>query len=571
MMFFSDRTFSYSISKWLAGSICICSLLLFACQQKPEAPKPVEIVKKPEDLNKKTFENIASIVDFASANGGKLNDSVIFTSMPLVKAWYAQKDSLITWSNQKAWLQMADSLFDFIKHSEEYGLFPSDYHYVQLNAIFEKLKKDSASMLDAALWARADVSFTDAFMQIARDIKLGRLQRDSITLRKDTLFNDSIGIALLQKVQQGRILIPVLQQLEPDYEGYREIRSFLKYFLDSMDRKEYTYINYPFEDSLEYISQLQKRLFEGGHISFNDRAADTAELRAAVRSFQESKDLKVDGKAGPAVVAALNNTGIEQFRRIAINLDRYKQLPDSMPVKYLWVNLPAYKFELWDNDTLRLESKVIVGNPKTRTPLLTSELTNYVIFPQWTVPYSIVFKEMLPQIQRKVEYLDKQNLMVVDKNDSIIDPHSVNWFKLNKNNFPYQLKQREGDDNSLGVIKFNFRNKYSVYLHDTNARGLFSRKVRALSHGCVRVQEWKKLANYLVQNDSIRYKPDTLAAWMKRKEKHMVNFSKRLPIYIRYFTAGAKDSNIVLYDDIYAEDKIARDMYMSNRKVISAL
>ncbi|OJY98217.1 MAG: hypothetical protein BGP13_11270 [Sphingobacteriales bacterium 40-81] len=545
--------------------------MLFACRQKPEAPKPVEIVKKPEDLNKKTFENIASILDFASANGGKLNDSVIFTSMPLVKAWYAQKDSLITWSNQKAWLQMADSLFDFIKHSETYGLFPTDYHYVQLNAIFEKLKKDSVSMLDAALWARADVSFTDAFMQIARDIKLGRLQRDSITLRKDTLFNDSIGIALLQKVQQEKILTPVLQQLEPNYEGYREIRSFLPYFLDSMDRKAYTYINYPFEDSLEYISQLQTRLFEGGYISFNDRAADTAELRAAVRSFQESKDLKVDGKAGPAVVAALNNTGIEQFRRIAINLDRYKQLPDSMPVKYLWVNLPAYKFELWDNDTLRLESKVIIGNPKTRTPVLTSELTNYVIFPQWTVPYSIVFKEMLPQIQRKVEYLDKQNLMVVDRNDSIIDPHSVNWFKLNKNNFPYQLKQREGDDNSLGVIKFNFRNKYSVYLHDTNARGLFSRKVRALSHGCVRVQEWKKLSNYLVQNDSIRYKPDTLAAWMKRKEKHMVNFSKRLPIYIRYFTAAAKDGNIVLYDDIYAEDKIARDMYMGNRKVISAL
>ncbi|MCC6286582.1 MAG: L,D-transpeptidase family protein [Chitinophagaceae bacterium] len=571
-MFFSERNYLAGITrKWFTGSMSVLCLLLFACQQKPEEPKPVEIVKKPEDLNKKTFENITSILEFASANGGKLNDSVIFTSMPVVKAWYAQKDSLITWSNQKAWLQMADSLFDFIKHSEEYGLFPSNYHYAQLNAIFEKLKKDSSAMLDAALWARADVSFTDAFMQIAKDIKVGRLQRDSITLRKDTLFNDSLGIALLQTVQREKTLTQVLQQLEPNYKGYHEIRSVLKHFLDSMDRKEYTYVNYPFEDSLEYIAQLQKRLFEGGYISFDDHAADTAELRAAVRSFQESKDLKVDGKAGPAVVAELNNTGIEKFRRIAINLDRYKQLPDTMPARYLWVNLPAYKFQLWDNDTLKLESRVIVGNPKTRTPLLTSELTNYVIFPQWTVPYSIVFKEMLPQIQRKVEYLDKQNLMVVDKNDSIIDPHTINWFKLNKNNFSYQLKQREGDDNSLGVIKFNFRNKYSVYLHDTNARGLFSRKVRALSHGCVRVQEWKKLANYLVQNDSIRYKPDTLAAWMKRKEKHMVNFSKRLPIYIRYFTAEAKDGSIVLHDDIYAEDKIARNRYMGNRKPVSTL
>lgn len=542
-----------------------------ACHQKPEEPKPVEIVKKPEDLNKKTAENITSILEFVAANEGRLNDSISFASLPFVKAWYNKKDSLITWSNREKWLPLADSLFEFIKHSENYGLFPSDYHFAELNSIFEKLKTDSASMLDAALWARADVAFTDAFMQMAKDIKIGRIGRDSVTLRKDTLFNDSLAVALLQKVQDGKTLTPVMEQLEPKYEGYHEIRNFLKYFVDSMERREYTYINYPFEDSLEYIQQLQTRLFEGGYIEFNDRPADTAELRAAVKNLQKSKGLTVDGKAGPAVVAELNNTDVEKFRRIAINLDRYKQLPDSMPQRYLWVNLPAYKFELWDTDTLRFESKIIVGNPKTRTPLLTSELTNFVIFPQWTVPYSIIFKEMLPQIQRKVEYLDKQNLMVVDKNDSIIDPHSINWFKLNKDHFPYLLKQREGDDNSLGVIKFNFRNKYSVYLHDTNARGLFSRKVRALSHGCVRVQEWQKLSKYLVQNDSIRYKPDTLAAWMKRKEKHTINFSKRLPIYIRYFTATVQDGKIVLYDDMYAEDKLLRDKYMYNRKPIAAL
>lgn len=572
MMFFSTFSLPVNITKRYAiAGICVMYLFVIACNQKPEAPKPVEIVKKPEDLKKKTAEHITSILDFAIANEGKLNDSIMFTSLPLVKAWYNQKDSLITWSNGKKWLPMADSLFDFIKNSETYGLFPSDYHFIQLHSVFEKLKKDSASMLDAALWARADVSFTDAFMQIARDIKIGRIGRDSVTLRKDSIFNDSLGIALLQKVQAENALIPVLEQLEPRYEGYREIRSFLKYFLDSMERKDYTYVNYPFEDSLEYIKQLQARLFEGGYINFNDRAADTAALRTAVKTFQEVKGLKVDGKAGPAVAAELNNTDVEKFKRIAINLDRYKQLPDSMPKRYLWVNLPAYRFELWDDDTLKLESKIIVGNPKTRTPLLTSELTNYVIFPQWTVPYSIIFKEMLPQIQRKVEYLDKQNLMVVDKNDSIIDPHSINWFRLNKHNFPYLLKQREGDDNSLGVIKFNFRNKYSVYLHDTNARGLFSRKIRALSHGCVRVQEWKKLAKYLVQNDSIRYKPDTLTAWMERKEKHTINFSKRLPIYIRYFTTEVKDGNILLHDDIYAEDKLLRDKYMYNRKSIVSL
>jgi L,D-transpeptidase YcbB len=559
------------IKHFISPFLFLCVILMFWACNQPEKPKPVEIVKKPEEVNRKTNENISAIISYAESNDNKINDSIAFTQFPFVKKWYEGRDSFRTWSNEKQWLPMADSLFYFIRNSENFGLFPTDYHFVQLRAMHQALKKDSTAMLDAALWARADVMFTDAFMQIARDLKLGRIERDSITLRKDTVLSDSSGIALLQKVQQQKQLTPIFESLEPAYEGYFEIRHALKGFLDTMNRKEYTYVSYPFEDSLEFISQLQQRLYEGGYIDFNDKAPDTATLAASVRKFQEEKKLKIDGRAGISVVSALNNTDVEKFKRIAINLDRYKQMPDSMPVRYAFVNLPAFQLRLWDTDTLRLESKVIVGNPKTRTPLLTSELTNFIIFPQWTVPQSIIFKEMLPKIQKKVEYLDKENLMVVDKNDSIVDPHTVNWFRLNKNNFPYQLKQREGDDNSLGVIKFNFRNKYSVYLHDTNARGLFSRKERALSHGCVRVQEWQKLSKYLVKNDSLRYKPDTLAAWMKRKEKHMISFSRRTPIFIRYITCEVKEGGIVLYDDIYAEDKMVREKYLYNRKVLYTL
>lgn len=541
--------------------LCFPALLLFSCHEAAQKPKPVEIVHKPEDINKKTNENISTVIAFAAANKGKLNDSILFSMFPVVDVWYKEQDSLRTWSNQKRWTDMADSLYEFIRHSENYGLFPSDYHSRQLEFIHYKMKNDSVAMLDAALWARADVLFTDAFMQITKDLKLGRLGRDSITLRKDSIITDSFYVALLHKVQREKILTSLLEQLEPRHTAYIELRHAVKSFVDSMDRTKFTYISYPFEDSLDFIKHLQTRLFEAGYISFNDRPADTAELASSVRKYQGENDLKVDGKAGAMVIKSLNNTDLERFKRIAINLDRYKQLADTMPVRYVWVNIPAFQLRVWDTDTLRFESKVVVGQPQTRTPLLTSELTNFVIFPQWTVPYSIIFKEMLPKIQKKVEYLDRQNLMVVDKNDSIVDPHSVNWFRLNKNYFPYLLKQREGDDNSLGVIKFNFRNKYSVYLHDTNARSLFSRTSRSLSHGCVRVQQWEKLYKYLVKNDSLRYKPDTLTAWMKRKEKHTVSFSRRVPVFIRYFTCETREGRIVFYDDVYAEDKIARDKY----------
>jgi murein L,D-transpeptidase YcbB/YkuD len=185
------------------------------------------------------------------------------------------------------------------------------------------------------------------------------------------------------------------------------------------------------------------------------------------------------------------------------------------------------------------------------------------------VPYSIIFKEMLPQIQKSTEYLAKQNLMVVDpRTDSIIHPDSINWKKLSKKNFPYLLKQRQGDDNSLGVLKFNFPNKYAVYLHDTNARWLFNQNNRALSHGCVRVKDFQKLANFLVRDDTIRYHPDTLRNWIRRQEKHVVSGFPRVPIYLRYFSVEAKEGRLLFHEDIYGEDKILRERYFADKAML---
>ena len=170
---------------------------------------------------------------------------------------------------------------------------------------------------------------------------------------------------------------------------------------------------------------------------------------------------------------------------------------------------------------------------------------------------------MLPAIQKDVTYLDKQNLMVVDKNDSVLDPTKIDWKKLSKKKFPYLIKQREGDDNSLGVMNFNFRNKYEVYLHDTNARWMFEKSGRALSHGCVRVQDWRDLAHFLVRNDTIKYNVDTLASWIVRQEKHVVSGFKKVPLFIRYFTCEGVDGKLKFYDDVYAEDKMLIDRYFA--------
>jgi L,D-transpeptidase YcbB len=560
------KKMSKSIRRF-GSEIILCLFLLviyYSCQENSPPPKPIEIVKVPELLNPKTTELIKGTLNYAALNNGKIDNYVALGEASILQFFYPDGSSKRLWSDEQTWLPIADSLFLFVERSEQYGLFPNDYHYASLRTLRERLH-DSASKLDAALWSRGDLMLSDAFVQIAKHLKRGRLEKDSTTLSADTILTADFYTTLFTEIQNGQGLTSALESVEPAHNGYQALRHALPAFLDTMDRTSYTYLRFPYDDSLVFTRQLQSRLFESSYITFNTRTADSTELKEAIKRAQEDRNLKVDGKFGPLLVKSLNNTDVEKFKIIAINLDRYKLLPSEMPEKYIWVNLPEFKMQVREPDSIILDSKIIVGQPKTRTPVLTSAVTNFITYPQWTVPFSIVIKEMLPQIQKDTLYLNKQNLMVVDKNDSVIEPATINWSKLSKKYFPYNLRQRQGDDNSLGVMKFNFRNKYEVYLHDTNARGLFSRNNRALSHGCVRVQQWKKLALYLSQNDSLRYPRDTIAAWLKRQEKHTVSLSEKVPVYLRYFTCIAEDGKIRFFDDIYAEDKLLRERYFAGK------
>lgn len=478
--------------------VCIA----IGCHNNPKPPEK-DIVKIPEQLKGRVKNNLEELLNYASGNNGKINDSMELKAWPLIKNIYEKSDYQVNWSKEDQWQPIADSMFQLLSTVWSYGLFPSDYPVASLTAIRNKIAADADSRKDAALWARADVLLTEAYLSIAKDVKLGRLKRDSLALNNDSLFTDDYFINHFNKAVASGNIASSIQELEPQHPGYVAIKAGITNWLQ--------------KDSLFY------------------RFYDSA---------------------------------LQQFRHIAITLDRYKLLPDTMPSAYAWVNIPSFTLSIYNTDTLAFASKVIVGAPKTRTPELNSSITNFITYPQWTVPYSIIFKEMLPKIKKDVNYLAKENLMVVDKNDNVIDPQSINWSKMGKNHFPYLIRQREGDDNSLGAMKFNFRNKYNVYLHDTNARGLFSRSSRALSHGCVRVQKWDSLAYFLVRNDSARYSQDTLKTWIQRQEKHTVSGFSRLPIFIRYYTVeGTKDSSLVFNKDIYKEDSVLAASYFAGKKL----
>jgi murein L,D-transpeptidase YcbB/YkuD len=204
------------------------------------------------------------------------------------------------------------------------------------------------------------------------------------------------------------------------------------------------------------------------------------------------------------------------------------------------------------NDTVRFYSKIIVGKPDKPTPLLSSMVDCIVLFPYWYVPRKIAVEEYLPIIQHDSSFITRNNFEIL-RRGLVVNPDSIDWQMFNENYFPVSLRQREGTENSLGVIKFVFDNPYAVYLHDTNSKRSFSNKMRALSHGCVRVEKAIDLAHILVTGDLIK-KSNTITRYLKKEERHAISLSKPMPIYIRYITCEYRNDVLYCYADIYNQD-----------------
>jgi murein L,D-transpeptidase YcbB/YkuD len=549
--------------------IAMCCLV--CCKDRYVAPEK-EIVKKPEEMDDQIADNIKALLQFAKDNNGKINDSIKLSLLGIVGSYYDQNDYHNIWSRKERWMPLADSLFSFIETSKYYGLYPGDYHFKDLTALRKKLIDDSLAKTDAIIWTKADLMLSDAFMKIAKHIKEGRLLPDSLSIISKQKYVDSFFIESLNQVNKNQSVTALFNAIEPSNDNYDSLRSMLKNFVDSMDNTVYLYIDYPQKDSLRLVEDLQKRLEQAGAAKLDSLFPDSVLLSAEIKKYQLSRRIAKDGKISPKLIKNLNNTDVEKFKRIAVTLDRYKLLPDKLPEKYIWVNLPGFYLKLWDHDTLVLESKVIVGKPETRTPVLSSQITDMVTYPQWTIPESIIKKDILPAMKKDAGYLASKGFNLVDSKGEIVNPYTVKWSKYSKG-IPWKVMQGSGDDNALGIFKFNFNNPFSVYLHDTNQRYLFKNSSRALSHGCVRVQKWQELAFYIARNDSLSqtgenklsYNVDSIKTWLANKDRKRIIVKNKLPLFIEYFACEVKNNKLVFYDDIYNDDRMLAEKYFENK------
>lgn len=561
------------IRKTLYPFFCFfTTLLLFSCNGNGQPADTV--AANPEDLQVKEAQLIGSYLQKAVEDSGRTGDTLVLLHSPsLTQSFYEPAKYAAFWSKGQQWLPEADSLFGLIRDGRLLGLYPEDYHFNQLAAIRSRLLADStgkSDRKDARWWSAADLLMTDALIRVVNDVKLGRLPQDSISMRKDSVLSDSFILSRIKAVKE-KGLASVIHELEPAARGYLSLKAAIPGYLSKADfSKTHTLVPYPEKDVNRFNRALQKRLAEEGLMAEDSITADSLQLAAAVKRYQKKMGITVDGKAGEGTVRMLNTDDREKFARIAISMDKYKQLPERMPSRYIWVNTSANYMEVIDSNKVKISSKVISGKPKTRTPLLTSMVSNIITYPQWVPPASIVQKEILPAVKKNPGYLAKKGFSLLDKEGNEVDPYSVDWSKYSKG-IPYRVVQGSGDANALGIIKFVFDNKYAVYLHDTNQRYLFSNAMRSLSHGCVRVQHWDQLAWYMLRSDSVlaqgrgTVRVDSVRAWLKNKQKKTVPLKNKIPVFIRYFTCEGQNGNLVFFDDVYGEDKYLRQRFFGDK------
>ncbi|QNH63831.1 L,D-transpeptidase family protein [Hymenobacter sediminicola] len=292
-----------------------------------------------------------------------------------------------------------------------------------------------------------------------------------------------------------------------------------------------------------------------------------AELVQAVKSFQTQNGLNPDGVVGGETLRLLNIPVAQRIDQLILNMERWRWIPKRFEPSYLLVNIPDYKLHMIENNKEVFDMRVIVGKALNATPVFSDKMEYVVLAPYWNVPYSIIDKELRPKLAANAQAtLDRLDMEVVKGSGAKatpIDPNSIDWANLTPATWKYTLRRRPGPMNDLGDVKFIFPNSNDVYLHDTPHDELFSQAKRGFSHGCVRVAEPLKLAEYLLRNkpgwDMMKIE-ETIAG---REEKY-VSLPEHLPVYLVYFTSWVDDAgNVHFRDDIYGHDKSLAKEYFN--------
>ncbi|MBE0482970.1 MAG: L,D-transpeptidase family protein [Bacterioplanes sp.] len=283
-------------------------------------------------------------------------------------------------------------------------------------------------------------------------------------------------------------------------------------------------------------------------------------LVLAIKRFQQRHNLTATGEIDDVTLRLLNVTPYQMTQRIALNMKRWRHLPRELGQRHVMVNMADYRLQLISGNTIELDMKVIIGNEQRRTPVMVDSISTLELAPTWAVPRRIAVNSILPRVRRNPDYLEQNNYQLVANENGVeryVSSRDVDWSKMNARNFPYRIIQSAGPHNALGGIKFIMPNDQDIYLHDTSQPQLFSLDKRAISSGCVRVEQPNLLAEKLLRGHQGWHRPHIDRA-IEQGRTTRIRLQEDIPVYLMYWTTWVDDNGTLqIREDIYKRDLTA--------------
>ncbi len=501
--------------------------------------------------NESVAENIKQFVTNGHLN---LDNQIEEQRLFQIFTFYEDRDFKPVWTRDSGAKGKGKALLEALQNARDHGLDPDFY---DTTAIAERIDSTNPEVL-----GELDILMSLSFSAFATDLSKGRLEPTKVA-KGIYIKPFSTGTqTLIDGAEQAEHLPAYLTQLASKSPRYQRLKKALADYRAMAEKGEWPTIENgkALKSGMDdpRIPVLRKRLAASGDLKSNDTPDSSIydeELVKVVKAFQLRHGSKEDGVIGPDTLKALNVPLSYRIKQMAINLERRRWMKDDFGKRYIFVNLADQFMKVVDTIDGRektiFASRAVVGRPYFDTPIFDDKMSYIVINPYWNVPPSLANREFLPQLRKDAGYLQKKKIRILGASGEI-DPYSINWKSLSR--IPYRLRQDTGGQNALGRIKFMFPNKFSVYIHDTPAKNLFSRDTRYFSAGCVRVQKPINLASILLKEQGWTEK--RITKQIASGKRRIVRFKTKVPVHITYLTSWVnKNGQVNFRNDVYKRDK----------------
>ena len=448
-----------------------------------------------------------------------------------------------------------ESLSRSLSEAGSHGLPEFRYPLGELKeAIFED---------DPTQKAKLELMATEAFLLFAQDISGGILKPNMIDANINVDPQRREASELLASLTESFDVSSFFENLFPRSNEYEYLVGELRRMRDILRNGSWgdpvpSGTTLQLGMTHEHVPFLRKRLSKMGYpVSQTNQRLFDEQLDASVKKFQEYHGLNPDGVFGKRSIEAINVSPKTRLVQVLVNLERMRWNNQDRGTEYVSVNQANFYAYFKSGNKKVWESRVVIGLPSNQTAEFNDTMTHMVVNPTWHVPKSIAVDEYLPLIQKDSNFLvDNEMVLMVRGTDTIIDSSLIDMQAFTPDNFPFLIKQIPSNINALGLVKFMFPNKFSIYMHDTPMKELFFKDERTFSHGCIRLQEPFEFAYSLLRNQVVD-PVNKFQEILKKEEETYINLSRNIPVYITYRTAFFDDFGQVHYRaDVYGRDAL---------------